>query len=96
MSNGQRDETQRKSATGNTALRQKTIKLQHLFLEIMNDRSLDFISDQFYLIYFERCTVMHICTTVFILFSPLTNWVWDVGIWTGLGWPRIETVGGRL
>jgi len=20
----------------------------------------------------------------------------DVGIWTGLGWPRIETVGGRL
>jgi len=21
---------------------------------------------------------------------------WDVGIWTGLGWPRIETVGGSL
>jgi len=21
---------------------------------------------------------------------------WDVGIWTGLGWPTIETVGGRL
>jgi len=21
---------------------------------------------------------------------------WDVGIWTGLGWPRIQTVGGRL
>ena len=21
---------------------------------------------------------------------------WDVGLWTGLGWPRIETVGGRL
>jgi len=21
---------------------------------------------------------------------------WDVGIWTGLGWPRIETSGGRL
>jgi len=21
---------------------------------------------------------------------------WDVGIWTGLGWPGIETVGGRL
>jgi len=21
---------------------------------------------------------------------------WDVGIWTGLGWPRIETVGGGL
>jgi len=21
---------------------------------------------------------------------------WDVGIWTGLSWPRIETVGGRL
>ena len=23
-------------------------------------------------------------------------WMWDVGIWTGLGWPRIETGGGRL
>ena len=21
---------------------------------------------------------------------------WDVGIWTGLGWPRLETSGGRL
>ena len=21
---------------------------------------------------------------------------WDVGVWTGLGWPRIETGGGRL
>jgi len=21
---------------------------------------------------------------------------WDVGIWTGLGWPRIDTGGGRL
>jgi len=21
---------------------------------------------------------------------------WDIGIWTGLGWPRIETGGGRL
>jgi len=21
---------------------------------------------------------------------------WDVGIWTGLGWPRIETFGGRF
>jgi len=21
---------------------------------------------------------------------------WDVGMWIGLGWPRIETVGGRL
>ena len=21
---------------------------------------------------------------------------WDVGIWTGLGWPRIQTGGGRL
>jgi len=21
---------------------------------------------------------------------------WDVGIWTGLGWPRIEKIGGRL
>jgi hypothetical protein len=30
---------------------------------------------------------------------PRRRWIsrrWDVGIWTGLGWPRIETVGGRL
>jgi len=29
----------------------------------------------------------------------ILRWIsrrWDVGIWTGLGWPRIETVGGRL
>ena len=29
----------------------------------------------------------------------ILGWVsrrWDVGIWTGLGWPRIETVGGGL
>jgi len=24
------------------------------------------------------------------------SWRWDVGVWTGLGWPRIETGGGRL
>ena len=34
---------------------------------------------------------------------PRRRWVdnirmdlWDVGIWTGLGWPRIETGGGHL
>jgi len=34
---------------------------------------------------------------------PRRRWVdnirmdlWDVGIWTGLGWPRIGIVGGRL
>ena len=32
---------------------------------------------------------------------PRRRWVdnirrWDVGIWTGLDWPRIETGGGRL
>ena len=29
----------------------------------------------------------------------ILGWIsrrWDVGIWTGLGWPRIETRGGRL
>jgi len=29
----------------------------------------------------------------------ILGWVsrrWDVGIWTGLGWLRIETGGGRL
>jgi len=24
------------------------------------------------------------------------SWRWDVGLWTGLGWPRIGTGGGRL
>jgi len=24
------------------------------------------------------------------------SWTWDVGIWTGLGWPRIGTGGGGL
>ena len=24
------------------------------------------------------------------------SWRWDVDIWTGLGWPRIETGDGRL
>jgi len=29
----------------------------------------------------------------------ILGWIsrrWDVGIWTGLGWPRIEIGGGRL
>ena len=29
----------------------------------------------------------------------ILGWIsrrWDVGIWTGLGWPRIGTVGGRV
>ena len=29
----------------------------------------------------------------------ILGWIsrrWDVGIWIGLGWPRIETGGGRL
>ena len=29
----------------------------------------------------------------------ILGWIcsrWDVGIWSGLGWPRIETGGGRL
>ena len=29
----------------------------------------------------------------------ILGWIssrWDLGIWTGLGWSRIETVGGRL
>ena len=29
----------------------------------------------------------------------ILGWIsrrWDVGMWTGLGWPRIETSGGRL
>jgi len=29
----------------------------------------------------------------------ILGWIsrrWDVGIWTGLGWPRIVTGGGRL
>jgi len=30
-----------------------------------------------------------------IMLGWISRW-WDVGIWTGLGWPRIETVGRRL
>jgi len=30
-----------------------------------------------------------------IILERISRW-WDVGIWTGLGWPRIETGGGRL
>ena len=30
-----------------------------------------------------------------IISECISRW-WDVGIWTGLGWPRIETCGGRL
>jgi len=29
----------------------------------------------------------------------ILGWIssrWDVGVWTGLGWPRIQTGGGRL
>jgi len=29
----------------------------------------------------------------------ILGWIsrrWDVGMWTGLGWPRIETGGGHL
>jgi len=29
----------------------------------------------------------------------ILEWIsrrWDVGIWTGLGWPRVETGGGRM
>jgi len=32
---------------------------------------------------------------VWIIFGWISR-RWDVGIWTGLGWPRIETGGGRL
>jgi len=31
--------------------------------------------------------------------GTILGWIcrrWDVGIWTRLGWPRIETGGGRL
>ena len=33
------------------------------------------------------------------LVDDILGWIsrrWDVGIWTGFGWPRIETGGGRL
>jgi len=30
-----------------------------------------------------------------IIIGWISRW-WDVGIWTGLGWPMIEIVGGRL
>ena len=30
-----------------------------------------------------------------IILGSISSW-WDVGIWTGLGWSRIETGGGHL
>ena len=30
-----------------------------------------------------------------IILGWISGW-WDVGMWTGLGWPRIGTGGGRL
>ena len=30
-----------------------------------------------------------------IILGRISKW-WDVVIWTGFGWPRIETGGGRL
>jgi len=30
-----------------------------------------------------------------IILEWISSW-WDVGIWTGLGWPRVETGGRRL
>jgi len=32
----------------------------------------------------------------YIIFNEVISRRWDVGIWTGLGWPRIGTGGGRL
>ena len=43
---------------------------------------------------------VHVVTKLCLsLLWIILGWIsrrWDVGIWTGLGWPRIETGGGRL
>jgi len=42
----------------------------------------------------SKTTIFHLVVQWIIL-----GWIsrrWDVGIWTGLGWPRIETGGGPL
>jgi len=39
------------------------------------------------------------CGNLGVDWRIILGWIsrrWNVGIWTGLGWPRIETVGGRL
>ena len=39
------------------------------------------------------------CRCILICLVWILGWIcrrWDVGIWTGLGWPRIETGGVRL
>jgi len=54
---------------------------------------------------FKLFTPLLACMKFHIASAPkLDGWIilgwisrrWDVGIWTGLGWPRIETGGGRL
>ena len=51
-----------------------------------------------------RCTVHSVDYLITPTHAHVDGWIilgwisrrWDVGIWTGLGWARIETGGGRL
>ena len=50
---------------------------------------------------FVEVSVLQNCLSVTVMHCKgyLFGWIstrWDVGIWTGLGWPRIETGGERL
>ena len=49
----------------------------------------------------ERPSVRVLASAVGDWLQPVVilGWIsrrWDVGMWTGLGWPRIGTGGGRL
>jgi len=42
-----------------------------------------------------RRPLADLCVDGWIILGRISR-RWDVGIWTGLGWPGIETGGGRL
>jgi len=44
---------------------------------------------------YERTDVLDLGVDGWIILGRISR-RWDVGTWTGLGWPRIETGGGRL
>jgi len=58
--------------------------------------SLFFVPLEFGSLYFPHCTYWgDLGVDGWIILGWISR-RWDVGIWTGLGWPRIETGGGRM
>ena len=48
------------------------------------------------------CVCVCVCVRIYIYiyhYGWILGWIsrrWDMGMWTGLGWPRTGTGGGRL